>query len=346
MARSFLRLAVVLISLLAIPCLIHAQSPELSIREFSSGQIKKGVRSIGFGGDGATWGNYGLVWMDANTALVDYGDTHYTNGNGFQFLAVGLTTPYLWRRLAVYVIAMGQDTNGVRFNAKSPGLGPGAVPLTGKGSDNAVFAKIAMPLGKGFSAGLLLSRETSHFDATAQSNPNQIVRYQTEWRPSGGFGVAWQPNKKALVGFRGLFNNDLERRTDSAGARQGLARSMEFRLGLSVSPWKGAWADAGLTRLERRNALAATHTTVYHPNLGLEQAVLGPRLVLRGGLDETSPTAGVSYKFSMYKLDAAYVYNMAKGRVGNLFGPTSNSILLTFTVNYGAKHPAPRAASP
>src|SRR5712691_11114355 len=39
-----------------LPDAARAQSPELSIREFSSGQMKKGVRSIGFGGDGATWG--------------------------------------------------------------------------------------------------------------------------------------------------------------------------------------------------------------------------------------------------------------------------------------------------
>jgi hypothetical protein len=66
------------------------------MREFSSGQIKKGVRSIGFGGDGATWGNYGLVWQDANTAVVDYGNTHYSNGNDFNFQAVGATSPSLW----------------------------------------------------------------------------------------------------------------------------------------------------------------------------------------------------------------------------------------------------------
>src|SRR4029077_14442387 len=137
---------------------------------------------------------------------------------------------------------MGQDTNELHFNTKSPGLGPSAVPVTGKGSDNAIFSKIAMPLGKGVSAGILLSRESSHFDATAQSNPDQTVRYQTEWRPSGGFGVAWQPTKKMLFGFRGLFNNDQERRTDSEGTRQGLARSMEFRLGGSVSPWTGGLA--------------------------------------------------------------------------------------------------------
>jgi len=341
MACRFFLLAIAGMCLFASDDRARAQSPELSIREFSSSQIKKGVRSIGFGGDGATWGNYGLVWLDADTALFDYGDTHYTNGNDFQFVAVGLTTPYLWHRLAVYVIAMGQDTNELHFNTKSPGLGPSAVPVTGKGSDNAIFSKIAMPLGKGVSAGILVSRESSHFDATAQANPDQTVRYQTEWRPSGGFGVAWQPTKKMLFGFRGLFNNDLERRTDSAGTRQGLARSMEFRLGGSLSPWTGGLADAGVTRLERRNALASTHTVVYHPNVGFEQALLGPRLALRAGLDETSPTAGLSYKFSLYKLDAAYVHNMGKSRVGELFGSNSSSFLVTFTVNYGAKRPNP-----
>ena len=47
----------------------RAQSPELSMREFASSQIKKGVRSIGFGGDGATWGNYSLVWQDKDRGM-------------------------------------------------------------------------------------------------------------------------------------------------------------------------------------------------------------------------------------------------------------------------------------
>jgi len=115
-----------------LPDVARAQSPELSIREFSSGQIKKGVRSIGFGGDGATWGNYALVWRDAGTALFIYGDVHYTNGNDFHFVAVGATTPALWHHLAIYAIGMFQDTNDVRFSAKSPGLGANPVPLIGK----------------------------------------------------------------------------------------------------------------------------------------------------------------------------------------------------------------------
>jgi hypothetical protein len=55
-------------------------------------------RSIGFGGDGATWGNYSLVWKDTNTGgLVSYDDTNYSNGNDFHFTAVGVNTPALWR---------------------------------------------------------------------------------------------------------------------------------------------------------------------------------------------------------------------------------------------------------
>ena len=328
---------------LAVACLFAfgdgalAQSPELAMRDFSSGQIKKGVRSIGFGGDGATWGNYGLVWKDADTALVDYGDTHYTNGNDFQFEAVGLTSPALWHGLTVYAIAMLQRGNDIRFNAKSPGLGPGAVAVVGDGTDQAVFVKVAMPLGRGVSVGGLLSHETSQFDATAVANPNQIVRYETKWRPSGGFGVAWQPNKKLLFGFRGLLNNDLERRIDAAGTTEGMAHSMEFRLGGSVAPWKGALIDGGSTRLERSNGLARKHSIFYRPNLGFEQGLDGGRLVLRFGVDESSPTAGVSYKFSRFKVDAAYVDNMARSRVGTLFGTNSQSFLVTFTVDYGTR---------
>jgi hypothetical protein len=316
-------------------------SPELAMRDFSSGQIKKGVRSIGFGGDGATWGNYGLVWKDAATALVDYGNTSYTNGNDFQFAALGATTPALWHDLAIYVIGMTQSTNDVRFDLKSPGLGPGATPVAGHGADDALFSKIAMPLGHGVSAGLLLSYETSHFDATSVAAPDNTVRYQTYWRPSGGFGIAWQPDRRLLVGLRALLNNDLERRTDATGAVEGLARSVELRLGGSVSPWEGAWVDVGGTRLEKRSAINGTHTTTYEPNVGFEQGLLSHHLTLRFGVDETSPTAGLSVKVPPFNLDIAYVRNMARARVGELFGSESNSILATFTLDYGAIHGAP-----
>ena len=333
-------MATVLAAMWILPNCARAQSPELAMREFSSGQIKKGVRSIGFGGDGATWGNYGLVWLDAGTALFDVADTHYTNGNDFHFEAVGVTSPSLWHHLAIYAIAMFQDTNNVQFNARSPGLGRAAVPLKGSGSDDAVFIKIAMPLAKGFSAGVLLSHETSEFDAVAGSG--QAVHYGTQWRPSGGFGVAWQPSKKLLFGFRLLSNNDLERRTDAAGLMEGAANTLELRLGGSVSPWHGALIDLGGTRVDRRNSLARTQVVVFHPNVGFEQSLLGKVLTLRFGLDETSPTAGGSVKVSRLKIDAAYVRNMAKSRVGNLFGPDSNSLLVTVNFDYRKRPPAPK----
>lgn len=211
------------------------------MREFSSGQIKKGVRSIGFGGDGATWGNYSLVWRDEDTALVDYGDTRYANGNDFHFEAVGVTSPSLWHGLTIYVIGMLQQANDIRLDLKSPGLGASSVPVVGHGFDHAVFSKVAMPLGKGFSVGVLLSHESSQFNAAASTNSNAsaTVQYETKWRPSGGFGVTWQPNKRMLFGFRGLLNNDLERRTDSSGVAEGMARTEEYRIGGSVSAWKG-----------------------------------------------------------------------------------------------------------
>src|SRR5579859_3196662 len=105
--------------------------------------------------------------------------------------------------MVFYLIAMSQDTNNVRFSTKSPGLGPTKVPVVGKGADEALFFKAAMPLGNGFSAGIMLAHETSNFDATAVNAPNHEVRYETAWRPSGGFGLSWQPEKSSwLFGFR------------------------------------------------------------------------------------------------------------------------------------------------
>ena len=52
------------------------------------------------------------------------------------------------------------------------------------------------------------------------------------------------------------------------------------------------------------------------------------------GVDETSPTAGLSLKLKPFNLDIAYVRNMARARVGELFGDRSNSIIATFSVNY------------
>jgi hypothetical protein len=314
----------------------RAQSPELTMRDFSSGQIKKGVRSIGFGGDGATWGNYGLVWKDASTALVDYGNTKFDNGNDFHFSAIGLTSPSLWHDAALYVIVMSQEAGNILFDDKSPAFGRSAVPVVGGGSDHAVFSKIAMPLGNGVSAGVLLSYETSGFDTSAIESPGQTVHYQTTWRPSGGFGIAWQPSKMVLVGLRALLNNDFERRTDPVSLTEGTSRSQEYRVGASYSPWGGALLDAGGTFLKKQNGLTGARTTLEHPNIGFEQAVWDRRYVIRFGVDETSPTAGFSVKVKPLNLDFAYVHDMARARVGDLFGRRSESFVMTLTLNYAA----------
>jgi hypothetical protein len=328
-------LSAVLITLSTYSERASAQSPELAMRDLSSGQIKKGSRSIGFGGDGATWGNYALVWKDADTALADYSVTQYSNGNDFRFSAVGINTPKLWHDLVLYAIVMSQDTNDVKFNAKSPGLGPGPVPVMGTGADSAVFVKAAMPLWDGVSAGVLFSHETSHFNAAAIADPAQTVRWQTEWRPSGGFGLAWQPDKTWLFGFRALFNNDLERRTDSLGPAQGMATSAEYRLGASYAPWSGALIDIGGTVLSKHNAIAHTESATLNPNLGFEQSLFDNQFAFRFGLDETSPTAGLTFKFAPFRLDVAYVNEMAQARLHNLFGSQSQSVFLALTFDYG-----------
>jgi hypothetical protein len=143
----------------------------------------------------------------------------------------------------------------------------------------------------------------------------------------------WQSDdKKWLFGFRALFNNDFERRIDSTGVAEGLAQTTEYRLGGSYQLWQGGLIDIGATRLEKRNAIAGTHTVIYNPNLGFEQKV--GDFTFRFGLDETSPTAGITYRFSPFKLDIAYVRDMAKARVGDLFGTTSDSILATLTFDF------------
>ncbi|HZS38136.1 MAG TPA: hypothetical protein VFF06_14965 [Polyangia bacterium] len=335
---------VAVLLLLGVHATARAQSPELALREFASGQIKKGVRSIGFGGDGATWGNYSLVWRDAGTALVDAGATGYTNGNLFSFTTVGFTTPQLWRGLTIYAIALSQSANTIHLALSSPGLGPVPIAVRGDGSNQALFIKLAMPLGHGFAIGVLLSYEVSQFDATTEEGAPAAVRFRTQWLPSGGLGVSWQPTPRWLAGVRVILNHDWERRVDPTTSASGLYRSYEFRAGASFSPWKGALLDAGGTLLERANAIAGTETLGGGLNLGFEQAFLERQLVVRGGVDECTFGAwgrhgctaggGLSVKVHPVNLDVAYLYNLGAERVGPVFGSESHSILATLTLDY------------
>jgi len=316
-------------------CRAHAQSPEISLREFASGQIKKGVRSIGMGGDGATWGNYSLVWRDSSTALVDLGNTRYINGNNFGFNAVGVTTPALWHGLAVYAIALSQNANDVYAMLKSPGLGVSPISTHGDGNDQALFVKAALPLNKQFSAGVLLSYERSQYSAAADNGTGGFVRYQTGWLPSGGFGLTYQPVSRFLFGFRALFNQDMEKRIDNTSSVQGIASSQEYRVGVSAGLWKDALIDIGGNLRSRQNHIAGTSSSQVKPNIGFEQNLFNRHLALRAGLDETSGTGGFTLKFQPVTIDVAYVSNIGIARVGNLYGQSSNSLIATAVFNYG-----------
>ncbi len=306
------------------------------MRNFASVQIKKGVRTIGMGGDGATVGNYSLIYRDSATALVDAGATSYSNGNLFSFTAVGVTTPIIWRGLALYAIAQSQYATNIATTLSSPGLGSGPASVHGDGSDQGVYLKAAMPFGKGFSVGLLLSYELSQFNAIADNNSANYVRYHTAWRPSVGTGVSWEPTKRILIGFRGRYDTDMEFRTDNLGTASGLNSSGEYRLGIALMLWKGALVDVGGTALYRHNEIYNVKNSVYKPNLGFEQNLLNRHLAVRAGYDESSPTYGLTVRVSPIILDVAYVKNLGLARVADLFGSNSNSLIATLTVNFSA----------
>ena len=322
--------------------LAAAQSPELSMREFASGQIKKGVRSIGFGGDGATWGNYGLVYREHDTAVVDAGVTAFTNGNLFEFTAVGVTSPSLWHGLAIYVLGLAQTATNIQVGLRDLAIGGTPLPTHGDGGDQLVALRLAMPFGPGFSIGVQLTYEVSQFDAVLDGRPG-VIRYRTQWRPSGGVGLAWMPSKRWLIGTRVILNNDWERRLDAAGTVSGWNRNFEYRLGVSVSPWKGALFDVGGAVLDRANQIAASESIVGGVDVGFEQAFWNRAFAIRGGVDECqfgigsacTATAGLSFKKGPVNVDLAYLYNLGAVRIGTLFGDHSHSVLATLTFDYG-----------
>jgi hypothetical protein len=313
----------------------YSQNPEFSLREFASGQIKKGVRSIGMGGDGATWGNYSLVWKDSSTALLDVGSTQYNNNNKFSFTAVGVTLPSFKNGLTIYAIALSQYASGIATNLKYPGSAGLTDAVHGDGNNQSVFIKAAMPLGAGVSIGLLLSYERAQFDAVSDQTIGQYVRYQTGWLPSGGFGLTWQPSKRVLMGFRALFNNDTEKRIDNVGVSRGMNNTQEYRLGMSVGLWQGALVDVGGNIRHKSNQIYNVHSTTTEPNLGFEQNLWQRHFAFRFGVDETSQTAGISLRLSPIVIDLAYVHNLAKERVGTIFGTNSHSILSTLLFDFG-----------
>lgn len=226
--------------------------PETSLREFAGGQVKKGVRTIGMGGDGATTGNYALVYKDAGGAIFDEGVVHFTDtGNLFTFSAVGFTTPTFWDDAAFYVIALGQHAPNAHVWTTTPS-NMEKPPSTGSLSDTSVFVKLAKPLSKHWSVGIMGAFEVS--DALLLPNDGSTpIRFNTSYLPSGGFGLHWHPSDRFQAGIRVITNHDLETRTRGMSSRTGLLRSYEYRIGAAFSPWAGALLDAGMSILDRSN---------------------------------------------------------------------------------------------
>ncbi len=312
----------------------HA-GPETALREFAGGQVKKGVRTIGMGGDGATTGNYALVYLDAGGALFDQGLVRFRDtGNFFTFSGVGFTTPTFWNDAAFYVIALGQSATGVHvWDYTSPSAA--RPPSVGNLADTSVFVKFAKPLGKTWSIGLMGAFELSQ--ATLLPNDGAPpIDFHTSYLPSGGFGLHWHPDEHWQAGVRVILSHDTETRTQGGASTSGLVRSYEYRLGVAYSPWKGTLFDVGGDGLDRSDAVDGTATFHLYPTVGAEQALVPRRVWARAGLDETTWTTGMSVAFSPIKIDLAYLYDIAAARTGDVFGKRNTSLIATINFNYEA----------
>lgn len=323
--------AIVVVLLTTAP--VALAGPETALREFAGGQVKKGVRTIGMGGDGATTGNYALVYKDAGGALFDEGVAHFLDtGNTFTFSAVGFTTPTFWDDAAFYVIALGQTGNGIRvwdFTAPS-GSRP---PSSGNLSDTSVFIKFAKPITRTLSIGLMGAYELSQASLVPDAG-GPPIRFVTSYLPSGGLGLHWHPDERFQLGVRVILNHDQETRAQGNAVTTGLLRSYEYRLGGAYVPWKGALVDVGAVALDRSDDVAHTSTFVVNPTIGVEQAIVHKRVWARAGLDETTWTTGMSVAVRPFKIDLAYLYNLAAARTGDVFGQRNTSLIATIGFDY------------
>jgi hypothetical protein len=328
-----IRTCVVFLACAAFAGEAHA-GPETSLREFAGGQVKKGVRTIGMGGDGATTGNYALVYKDAGGALFDEGVVRFQDtGNFFTFSAVGFTTPTFWDDAAFYIIALGQRGTNVRVwdfvpSASHP-------PSRGDLADTSVFVKFAKPLSKTWSLGFMGAYELSQATLLPDSGAPPIT-FRTSYLPSGGLGLHWHPDEHWQAGVRVILNHDDETRTQAAAKKSGFLRSYEYRIGVAYSPWAGTLFDAGGVALDRSNTLEHTITFDVHPTVGAEQVLVKKRVWARAGLDETTWTTGMSFACKPIKIDLAYLYDLAAARTGDVFGKRNTSLIATINLDYEA----------
>jgi hypothetical protein len=248
------------------------------------------------------------------------------------FTAVGFTTPKFWHDAALYLIALSQHASNLRvWTLTSPS--PAKPPSTGDGSNNAVFLKLALPITKTVSAGILLSYEVSQMTMIPDGGAAPI-RFDTAWRPSGGAGVTWKPTSWLLTGLRVILNHDEETRAQGKSQVTGFLRSYEYRAGAALMLWPGGVVDGGVVVLDRYNAVDATKSLKPEPTVGAEQALVPKKVWVRVGLDELTWGGGASVKLGDFKLDLAYLHDMASTRTLDVFGKKNVAFFGTLTYDY------------
>ena len=311
--------------------------PETSIREFASTQIKKGVRSIGLGGDGATFGNYALEHTDPGSALMNFGVTSFSDtGNAFTFWSVGFKAPTFWDDAGLYVVALWQTASAVDVWSLNPKAGkPSSV---GDGTNQAVFVRFSKPLSRTVNFGVMLAHEVSQMTLLPRSGAAPIV-YRTSWLPSGGLGVTWEPFSWLMGGLRIVTSHDHEVRTEGSAKKSGLLRSYEYRAGVAVRPWKGGILDLGVNVLDRSSAVDGTSLFTAVIAGGIEQELLERKLSLRAGWNESGLSAGLSATMGLFRVELAYLNNVGGARLGDLFGVSSHSVLATLLFDYWRMSP-------
>jgi hypothetical protein len=307
--------------------------PETAMREFASSQVQKGMRALGMGGDGATQGNYSLIYRDAGTALVDYGTTYFADtGNMFHFIAAGVTTPSFWRGAAFYLVVMDEWASGLRLRVQSPAFPEGA-DLVGEGSDQVVSAKFSKPLPRGFAIGITLWWERSALVASDPAGGGSVT-YTTTYLPSAGIGLTWDATRWLLTGVRLRMANDWETRRDAITVTHGWLSTLEVRAGVSVRPWKGAILDLGYVGQWKVSEIANTRVFNHAVVAGYEQTLARDHLQLRAGWSESAPTGGLSIKVHPFKIDVVYVYRLSVDRTAGVFGQKDHTVMATLNLDY------------
>src|SRR5262249_54350740 len=131
-----------------------------------------------------------------------------------------------------------------------------------------------------------------------------------------------------------ILGHDEETRTQGNTSKSGFLRSYEYRLGASLMLWPGGVLDGGAVVLERNNGLEGTETVTPGPTVGIEQALAPKKVWIRAGLDETTWGGGMSVKLGPFKLDLAYLHNMAAARTSDVFGKKNVAFFGTLNYDY------------